>query len=710
MSADINSIWDFSEKSGLKPGLYRILAVYPVIDVYVIFSMEQTSTALRPSIITIKEFMFLYERCIISEAKVADPDHLFFDESKLSEKVAKQFNRRWQLIEPLVYDLDLLLSIATKSHQPKIVLRGKVTNTHTKTIYTLLNLFWRYGQTRHALIPRFHLSGARGEERKDIKKSLGRKVLSRTGAFKSRTSYIVTEKDKDNIKKAVKKYYLKPDGTSLIQTYKNYLREYFSTEIIEASEAQRVPNTPSIQQFRNWTKKIFDEHQVIESRKYDTDYLNNYRDNESSILEYNQVPGACYEIDATVIDVHIVSKWNRNQVLGRPTLYFLVDRASGMIVGLSVSLFNASWDAARLAIFNSFTSKLEYCRNYGIEIKEKDWPCAQIPNRLVADNAEMLGVNAESAIVPMVPLEWAPISRPDFKPLVEGKFNALNKKTLHEFQGSTKSNGKIIRAAPDPRSRAIYTIEELTKIILLDVIEINKSTNKSLVFKSRLLVETNTTPTPLNFWHVHVANYLSALKKASCEEVEARLLKPVRVSVTKNGIFYERMYYSHKKVRERNLSAIARTNGRIELEGRVNDEFLDVLFVKLPGETTFTKCTLLKRSEEMRGLTITDNYYIQDWADDQDVKNLITTSSIEVLSIKNAIKRSAKNESKKAPRQKTKKARNENRRENRLLEMASSLSEKGNCTNSELEDFSDSKHKRLYSHNIIQLPTRVDNK
>jgi len=704
MPVDINSIWHFTEESGFESGLYRVLAMYPELDLFIIFKIEETRNVRRPCVIPLKEFNSLFKDNAISESKYSDPAHLLFDESKLSSKNLHILNERWELIAPIVNDREVLLSTAMKSRQPTIVSRGKETGTHTKTIYRNLNLFWRFGQTRHALIPRYYLSGALGEQRKNTVNSLGRKVISRTGVFASRASYIVKETDKENIIKAIKKHHMRPDGISIVNTYKNYLREYFPTEIIEANDAQRVPYAPSLQQFRNWSKKLFDEHDLIKKRRYEVDYLNNFRDNESSILSHNQVPGSCYEIDATVIDVHIVSKWNRNQVLGRPTLYFLVDRASGMTVGISVSLFNASWDAARLAIYNSFTSKVDYCQNYDITINERDWPCAHIPNRLIADNAEMLGLKAESAVVPMVALEWAGISRPDFKPFVEGRFHTLNKETLHELRGTTKNNGKIIRQAPDPRSRAIYTIEELTKIILHDVLEINKAKNKQLAFKSKLLVKTNKTPTPLNFWNVHVEQYLSALKKASPQEVEARLLRPVKVSVTKNGIFHEEMYYSHKNVRELNLSAIARTNGRIELEARVNDEFLDTLFVKLPGNTTFTKCSLLKRSQEMSGLTITDAYYVQDWVDDQEAKNPITVSSIEVLSIKNAVTRHAKNETRKAPKPATKKARNENLREERLLEMVHSIDDRSDeVTDSTL------KPKRRYSHNVIELPKREDN-
>ena len=111
----------------------------------------------------------------------------------------------------------------------------------------------------------------------------------------------------------------------------------------------------------------------------------------------------------------------------------------------------------------------------------------------------------------------------------------------------------------------------------------------------------------------------------------------------------------------------------------------------------------------MRGLNIIDNYYIQDWLDDQGVKNPVPISSLETQAIKNAIKRQAQNEARSAPKNRTKKERVDNKRENRLAEMAIMLNENG--TTSETRDngsSASSSKKRRYSHNVFSLPVRKD--
>ena len=110
--------------------------------------------------------------------------------------------------------------------------------------------------------------------------------------------------------------------------------------------------------------------------KTERDYLQNYRGILGSASEFSPIPGNCFEIDATVADIHIVSQFGDNNCLGRPTIYSVVDRASRMIVGFHVSLYHASWRAAQQALALCFLPKAEYCKRYGVYIEERDWPCA----------------------------------------------------------------------------------------------------------------------------------------------------------------------------------------------------------------------------------------------------------------------------------------------------------------------------------------------
>ncbi len=48
-------------------------------------------------------------------------------------------------------------------------------------------------------------------------------------------------------------------------------------------------------------------------------------------------PGSRYEIDATIADVYLLSA-DRQRVIGRPTLYVVVDVFSRMVAGFYIGL------------------------------------------------------------------------------------------------------------------------------------------------------------------------------------------------------------------------------------------------------------------------------------------------------------------------------------------------------------------------------------
>ena len=78
-------------------------------------------------------------------------------------------------------------------------------------------------------------------------------------------------------------------------------------------------------------------------------------------------PGDRFQIDATSADIYLVSRFNRHRIVGRPTIYVVVDVFSGMIVGLYVGFEYPSWLGAMMALVNAATDKVDWCRQYGVE-------------------------------------------------------------------------------------------------------------------------------------------------------------------------------------------------------------------------------------------------------------------------------------------------------------------------------------------------------
>ncbi len=56
-------------------------------------------------------------------------------------------------------------------------------------------------------------------------------------------------------------------------------------------------------------------------------------------------PGDVYEIDATIVDCYVVAEAEGTTILGKCTLYLVIDRFSKLIVGFYMTLGSPSWKA-----------------------------------------------------------------------------------------------------------------------------------------------------------------------------------------------------------------------------------------------------------------------------------------------------------------------------------------------------------------------------
>ncbi len=705
-TVEINSTWAFREIDGFKDGTYRILKIENDVSALILFSLEDTSKILRPALLPLEAFQTFIKQKKIKKFNYEISPYLLVDEAKIPEKYKKIREQRFKKIEMLVSSDAFLFDLATKRKIPEISRQAEQHETDNKTIYRLLNLYWKNGQTRNSLLPAYSLSGGRGKIRENIKKSLGTRSVSRTGQFQSPQSYIVKEEDRIAFEKALRKFHLKPNGLNLKETYKNLLRKHYKFEILDAYYFDTIPGIPSYRQFVNWSKKIIDQDQMVRARTSETDYLRNKRAVEASITDRTPFPGSCFEIDATVADVHIVSELRRNHVIGRPTIYSVIDRASRMIVGFHVSLYHASWNAARQALVNAFSPKVEYCHQFGIEIKNDDWPCSHLPQRLICDNGELIGLKSQDLVVPLTELQIAPPYRPDCKSLVERRFGYLNDKSIHRLLGSSRG-GKIVRGSPDPRQHAIYTLREVTSLLLRDVLEHNKEIFDDLALTSRLLIENDLTPTPINFWNVHLSNHRHALKTAGVDEINARLLPREDVSMTRSGVFFNAMYYSCQRIRDENLAAIARNHGRYRLEARVNYDDTSYIYVRFNENEGFTRCDILDRSKEWKGMPLSEVYYLQDWLDNKKRKQPVTASSIENLDFKEKTQKSALKSAKQAPKLKTKSERTQNVQQRRSDEVElMAMQEPKGLLGPDLGEDKIEVEDRSFSNQITKLPRR----
>lgn len=641
MELVINSVWFLAGIDGITKGTYRILDVSIDEGIVIVFHLRPDSRLIRPDVIFINE---LAEASKQKKAYISIfplPPHQLMDDSFIPEKHRLRRDNKYALVSVVLRHVNFLRDFVANRHSPILAIVAKQWSTTVITLYRSLNAFWRYGQDRNALLPFYVNSGAKGKSRRVNEVPLGAPRSSLTGTMTITTNYRLGEIDKDNFRKGLKKYYLKVAGKSLKDTYQCILRQYYKSEIQRSSIENEPPHVPTLRQFLYWRNKLFSKDTFIRKRSTPRDYMQNKRALMGGRFRSVLSPGSYFEIDATVADVHIVSELQRNHVLGRPTVYTVVDRASRMIVGLHVSLLYASWEAARQALANTFLPKAAFCQKFGIDIVEADWPCAHIPQRLFCDNGEMIGLAPNEYVVPFTQLEFAPSYRPDFKGIVEKRFDILNKNLLHGLVGTTRG-GKFIRGEPDPRDKAIFTLKEVTALLIQTVLEHNRSRFDALVYSSRLLITHNLSPTPLHFWQIHLQQHHHALKQAGKEEILARLLPADTATMTRHGLRYNNLYYSCLRIVDEGWVSQARVNGRWSVDIRADKETTNYIYARLGDKEGFTRCELLARSREYGDLPVIETLFLQDWLKAQRGLQPVTVESINAQRHRHMVEQQAK--------------------------------------------------------------------
>ncbi|GAA5187144.1 transposase [Ferrimonas gelatinilytica] len=650
MQVEKNSVWQVLQVDGVEDGTYRVLGHYADVNLLVLFRLQDTSGLQRPIVISLSQFTDEIKSGQITHTDFPAPFYQLVAEEEISTSHRKKRDDRFDLIRELVSSPNFLLEFALNPRCNLVVAHARQKGTYVQGLYRSLNLFWKYGQERNALLPAYKYSGGAGKPRIAGSVKRGSPIQVSTPSMDVPLGVNTSEEDKAKFLKAMKRYGLKGKKATFSRVYDQMLKELYAEELVSAESEVREVQVPSYRAFVYWVKKLIPKQELIRKQTSSGDFARNRRGLRGSATVHTEVPGSCFELDATVLDVHVVSEFRRNYVLGRPTVYCVVDKESRMIVGLHVSMEYASWRAGRQALVNSFTPKKEYCAMYGIEIEEAEWPCHHIPQRLLCDRGEFICKDAENLAVPLVGhLSLAPPYRAELKGIVEQRFNILNSKLVHELKGTTKGR-QYIRGDKDPRLDAALTLKEINKLLIDAVLDHNSAIFESLSGQTTLLIESGLAPTPLNYWNVHMQKHRHALTKANEAEVHARLLPVETVTMTSKGLWRnDEMFYEVNHPNFEDWKVIARAGRSWRLEARFNQDNSSIIYVRLQEQEGFSRCELMLGSSNFSQRHQADILHFEDWKKMEKKRTKPSAKSVERYRRRKSIVKNAEDEAKKAP-------------------------------------------------------------
>lgn len=537
-----------------------------------------------------------------------DPYLTVVEEASLPAQRKGRRDRAWKIVADLIRDEPEIYYPPHRSQKiAKCVADGLATRA---TIYLYLRRYWQRGQTPNALLPDFSKSGGKGKTRTasaDTKRGRPRTLGDLPGLN-------VDEDIRKVFRVAVARFYTTQVKFTLRGAYDQMIKDFFCERTIDqvTGRVMHAPHSgisasgfPSFGQFNYWLEQDNDRLEIkrerLRPRIYDKDMRGLLGTSTAEVWG----PGARYQIDATIADVYLVSRTDRNKIIGRPVLYVVIDVFSRMIVGIYVGLEGPSWVGAMMALANTASEKQGFCKQNGRSIEVQDWPCHHLPAAILGDRGEIEGRMIETLINNFnVTVESAAAYRADWKGIVEQRFRLIPAKFKPFVPGYIDVDYRA-RGGKDYRLDAVLDLDQFTRIVIECVLYYNNHHEIKRYDKDRDLAADNVAAVPIDLWNWGIANRSGSLRQYPQELVRFSLLPVDEAMVTLNGIRLRGLFYTCQRALEERWFDKARQSGTRKVKVSYDPRNLDELYLHdstVPMQ--FQICQLTERSRAHRQISV----------------------------------------------------------------------------------------------------------
>lgn len=507
-------------------------------------------------------------------------------------------DQRYELIAPLLADEEIYY----RSGRGRLVQsRSDETGTPRKSLYKNLRQYWQRGAMPNALLPDYRKSGGKGQK-KISKKKLGRPRKTSPG-----TGITVDASIEKMFRLVLDRYYVNDKGHSLPYAHRRFI------DMFEAANPNVQPEDyPTITQIRYFYHREYENADRIRLRVNRISYQKDIRPLIGTATAGVVGPGSRYEVDATIADVYLLSA-DRQRVIGRPTLYVVVDVFSRMVAGFYIGLENPSYVTAMSALAMSMSDKSELCARYGAEITPEQWPTVGVPDAILADRGELLGHQIESLEKAFgVRIETTPPYRGDAKGIVERYFRTLQAEFKPFTPGVVTGTKVRKRGGKDYRMDATLNPDDFTQIMVASILHRNQYAVLSKYDRDPDMPN-DMALTPLNIWNWGIENRTGRLKNVSEQALRIALLPRQNVYLSDLGVSCFGAYYTSKELL---ASGWLHRNGDRKvtgLEAAYDPAVADHIYLFPEKDSSeYWVCSLTDRSRQFRGKSMWELWASQE--------------------------------------------------------------------------------------------------
>jgi putative transposase len=240
-----------------------------------------------------------------------------------------------------------------------------------------------------------------------------------------------------------------------------------------------------------------------------------------------EAPLDLVQMDHSPVDVIVVDESSRAPI-GRPSLTLAIDVFTRCIVGMLLSLEAPSATSVGLCLAHTVCSKQGYLLRLGLE--EIEWPMHGKPKVIHLDNASEFHSDALQRGCEQhgIGQDFRPMNEPHFGGIIERVIGTAMKMS-HELPGTTFSNVQE-RGAYDSEAKAVLTLQELEKWLVLAVASYHKTIHSTLKVP------------PATFWNRNVRTEMIASVRDE-KSFLIDFLPVVKRSVGRTGFVIDHISY-----------------------------------------------------------------------------------------------------------------------------------------------------------------------
>ncbi len=543
------------------------------------------------------------------------PDYLYKPDSDIPKAYLVKRDERYEAIKALL-EADEQLHRYLYSDASSIVKQLMKSSGHSKKyISQAINRYFSMGGFKNSLLPSYYKCGTNFQLRDDVTLLENGDVCLASKAGR-KTKYgspfrSITKADVAKIKKFSTKV---KNGQQVVleDIYADYCAENLSVKIRPKGAPDEDIATPfkmildrrqrfSSKAFKRQLNKFISKLDWIRKRLGNKSYERDKAGKPGVAHKGLRGPTSRYEIDSTVADIYIRYPYS-NKVLsiGRPIVYFVIDTVTGMIVGMHVCFHGPDWNGASQALLNAFSDKVAFCKQFGLDISEEDWPCKHPCRELTGDRgSENNDRNLAALVKGKIGISIVNLNayhRGDCKGTVEKTFDIAISKVVSFEAGKVD---KVHKYEDQHASRrALYTYEEFMKLLIMSVINTN-NTSQRINGRNFEMERDDVGFTSRDAW-------VYGLSKSMITPIIPRdkmlfaLLPEESASVRSQGVYFRGLFYCSKEFVKLKKLDEAKNFGRERIDIRYSTICTDAIWWRDNSSGVLHKLELTDRSESYK--------------------------------------------------------------------------------------------------------------